>query len=268
MDLPPSFEEARREAREKIATTGGHLNRKEEDFLFLLAAVPAARGEILEIGSFKGRSTTLLALGAALAGEPRVVAVDPHPFDPTVPDLHGETSAEPEFRRNLERAGVSDRVEFHRKWSQDLAPEWDRPLRALWIDGDHSLEGARRDLSLFGPHLAAGGILALHDVLHRTPGPMRVFMEDVLLSEDYGACGLCGSIGWAQRVGAPGRSASHRLQKLRLWRRLARLLPLAEFKDRRSRWDRRRWGLWRVLTPHGAVDPKQWVRTLDAAGAP
>ena len=40
----------------------------------LLAAVPTTAGEVLEIGSFKGKSTVVLAKSARLAGDDRVVA--------------------------------------------------------------------------------------------------------------------------------------------------------------------------------------------------
>ena len=86
----------------------------------------------------------------------------------------------------------------------------------------------------------------------------------VLLSDQFGACGLCGSIGWAQRLRDPEDLAAHRAAKLRLWKRLARLLPLAVFKNRESVRDRKLWKLRRNFVPHGAADPAAWCAALDA----
>jgi len=53
---------------------------------------------------------------------------------------------------------------------------------------------ARRRISIsFRPHLASGAIVALHDVLHTFEGPVRVFAEALLDSDEFGPAGLCGS---------------------------------------------------------------------------
>ena len=39
-----------------------------------------------------------------------------------------------------------------------------RPLDVLFIDGDHSYEGVRRDWDLYAPLVRPGGVIGLHDV--------------------------------------------------------------------------------------------------------
>ena len=51
----------------------------------------------------------------------------------------------------------------------------------LWIDGDHTYHGTKVDFDLFSKFLSNGAIIAFHDVLGNFEGPIRVFMEDVLL---------------------------------------------------------------------------------------
>ncbi len=154
---------------------------------------------ILEIGSFKGKSTVGLASIAQRYGLGPVVAVDPHSA-PAVTDFgHGSgQSSWDDFQASLRTAGVERTVEAHRAYSRDLARGWSRPIRFLWIDGDHTYRGAKEDIDLFRPHLVPGAIVALHDVLHTFEGPVRVFAEDLLDSDEFGPAGLCGSIGWAQ----------------------------------------------------------------------
>jgi predicted O-methyltransferase YrrM len=49
-----------------------------------------------------------------------------------------------------------------------------QPIDMLFIDGDHTYEGVKRDFELYRPLLKPGGIIAFHDVLdtpmHRLHG--------------------------------------------------------------------------------------------------
>src|SRR5207253_204180 len=129
------------------------------------AGAPTA-GAIVEIGSFKGRSTVGLAYVAQRYGLGSVVAIDPHTSPSTTdPDLGTDQSSYDEFQENLRRAGVADVVDCRRAFSHEVARDWTRPIRLLWIDGDHVYEAVKRDLALFRPHLAPGAIVAMHDVL-------------------------------------------------------------------------------------------------------
>jgi len=79
-----------------------------------------------------------------------------------------------------------------------LAPGWTRPIRFLWIDGDHTYRGRKRISISFARISSPARSSALHDVLHTFEGPVRVFAEELLDSDRFGPAGLCGSIGWAQ----------------------------------------------------------------------
>lgn len=226
-----------------------------------MAACAPAEGAILEIGSFKGKSTVGLASIAARYALGKIVTVDPHTAPSvTDPDLEGQTSSWDDFQATLRGAGVEAAVEVHRAYSRDLARGWNRPIRLLWIDGDHTYAGAKEDVDLFRRHLADGAVVALHDVLHTFEGPIRVFVEELLSRDDFGPAGLCGSIGWAQhrpRDGArwrPGRAA--------LTRRAARLIPLVQRGRELRGLAKLRYKLWRALVPHAAPDPAAWVRAV------
>lgn len=246
----------------------GYLTDREARFLALVAAYPTAAGVVLEIGSHKGKSTVILARAAAFGNAGPVVAVDPLTSpSPTDPDLKGATSVLPEFRGNLRRAGVEDLVEFHAMTSAELAARWDpgRRIRLLWIDGDHTYEGARSDFEKFVPFLSHGAIVAFHDVLHRFEGPVRVFLESVLLSEQFGPVGLCGSIGWAQFLGAAASAAEHRAHARRLTRRLRRLVPYSRPEGARGPLAGLRYRFWRSRVPHAEVPPSAWLAQVRRA---
>ena len=261
--LDQSFYLARERALGEVRNTPGYLSDREARFLFLVSALAPARGAVLEIGSFKGRSTVALASGVKWNGEGIVHAVDPHTSpSPTDPDLKDSLTSWDEFVVNIGKAGVASVVTPYREFSQDLAPRFRERLRVLWIDGDHTTEGARRDLRLFLPRLELGAIVAMHDVLGTWEGSLRVFCEDILDSAEFGAAGFCGSIGWAQYLPGEGQAFKHRMRRRLLAIPAKRLLPIAASGRGLVGLNKYRYKLWRPLAPHGEVDPARWVRLV------
>ena len=49
---------------------------------------------------------------------------------------------------------MRDNVDVRRAYSGAVALDWQRAIRFLWIDGDHTYEGAKADIDLFKPFLA------------------------------------------------------------------------------------------------------------------
>lgn len=248
----------------EVATVEGYLAPNEMRFLALLAASPTATGEVLEIGSFKGKSTIILAKSAALTDTPQIHAVDPMSApSETDPDLRGAESSFPDFQKNLMDHGIAGQVRFDRAFSFELAKNWTHPLRLLWIDGDHTYRGTKLDFDGFAPHLADSAIIAIHDVLHEFDGGVRVFMEDILLSPNFGACGFVGSIGWAQFHADENAGMKFKAEKLKLYERLSRLIPFVVFRDRDlSGWRKKLYKLRRARVPRAAMQPARWLETV------
>lgn len=270
--IPAGFDDLLQRIKQDLEHVDGWLSPREMEFLALLAATPTAQGDVLEIGSFRGRSTIALAHATRLANRvypafrSHVIAVDPLLDDDRLlasPLAPG--SAERLFESNLQRAGVRSEIEFHRGFSFELARGFQKKLRLLWIDGDHSYPSSKQDYDLFVPHLAPGGILAMHDVLSRYDGCIRVYTEDVLTSPHYGAVGLCGSIGWAQYLGSSVATIEQEQAKQRLLRQLERLVPYHCQSSPLRGWSKLRYRWLRSRIPHQAVNPMRWERRLKVA---
>jgi hypothetical protein len=86
-------------------------------------------------------------------------------------------------------------------------------------------------------------------------------MEDMLLSKEYGAAGLCGSIGWAQKVGEE-ESAPHFGAKRQLCARLSKLVPLVAFNEHLRGLTKLKYKLRRWRVPHGGVEPSAWLQAV------
>ena len=261
--LPANFNEFTENLLKEIETVEGYLSPREICFLALLAACPTAQGEILEIGSFKGKSTIILAKAAALTDNAVVHAVDPMiaPSE-TDPDLRGDASSFPDFQKYINQHNVSDKIEFHQTFSYELAKTWNKPLRLLWIDGDHTYKGTKLDFDGFAPHLTDGAIVAVHDVLHEFEGGIRVVMEDILLSPNFGKCGFVGSIAWAQFHTDEKFGWQNREQKLKIYSRLSKLIPYVIFKKELKGFEKKKYKLLRSRVPHDAINPQKWLNSV------
>ncbi len=266
ISLPKDFENFTAGLIETTKNIEGFLTEKEMKFLALLAACPTARGEILEIGSFKGKSTVILAKGASLTSETNIVAVDPLTSPAiTDPDLQGEESCLKDFQTNLRNTGVEKCVEFHHKCSSELAKVWNRDIRLLWIDGDHTYSGTKSDFDMFSRFLSNGAIIAIHDVLqvsHSFKGPIRIFMEDVLLSKHFGPAGICGSIGWSQYFEDSNIGWKFKHQKIKLYRKLSRLRPYSVLNNDIKGVTKIKYKFLRSRIPRLDVNPSKWLREV------
>jgi len=201
-----------RDTRALLGGVEGHLADREAEWLYFAAATCRAEGEVVEVGSFKGKSAICLAKGVEVSGSGgRVIAIDPHCAPaPTDPELRGAHSSEPEMKANLARAGVADLVDVRVQYSGEVARTWQSPIRLLWLDGDHTLEGVQADFDCWTPHLSEGGLLAMHDVLHRFEGPASVFLQHVLRSPGWAGIGFVKSIGFARKAAAANLTGSRR----------------------------------------------------------
>jgi len=250
------------EAWEKARVTPGFLGEDEARFLGLMAAAAPAGGEIVEIGSFKGRSTVMLATIARAFQLGKVTAIDPHtaPSATDPGEARGGSTFE-EFLQSLRAAGAEEHVDVRRAFSRDVAKNWSGPIRLLWIDGDHTYAGAKLDFEGFAPFLAEGALLAFHDALNAFDGPIRVFVEDVLRSDRFGPAGFVQSIAWAQF--RPRDGAQFTQAREALARRAARLIPYVQDGRPLTGWRKKMYKLWRSRVPRKLMSSSDWLAAVE-----
>ncbi len=144
----------------------GWLTDVQARRLWAAAAQVGASGQIVEIGSFRGRSTIILA--SAASDSVALVAVDPHggsdrgpnEYDPDAPlgDVDHDT-----FHANLARAGVDDRVRHVRRPSDQAWDDVEGQIDMLYIDGAHRYRFAKPDIERWGARVRPGGSMFIHD---------------------------------------------------------------------------------------------------------
>lgn len=113
----------------------------------LVSSLPEPRG--VEIGRYAGGSTLLIAAALSDAGG-LLTSIDIAPQDDV--QLH----------EVLTRLDLVDHVDLRVGDAAEV--EWNEPLDFVFIDGDHSYQGAYRDHSRWGARVKVGGYIIHHDM--------------------------------------------------------------------------------------------------------
>jgi len=152
--MSPTFEDAWSIANK----VDGWLLERQGRALFEAAGRVPSGSVAVEIGSHRGKSAVLIAMG--LSDGNRLTAVDP--FDD--PRWGGGPESLTLFQENLSKAGVSAKVDLFKGLSEEASAQWTGlPVGFLWVDGAHDLESTLKDFDGWMPHLARGAELYVHD---------------------------------------------------------------------------------------------------------
>jgi len=149
----------------------------DEAALLYRLARDVREGPVAEIGRFKGGSTFVFA--TALPAGIELWSFDFHVA--LRPDMPGEV-LDAELRASLERYGLASKVRLLVADSRTASPP-PEPLELLFIDGDHSYEGAKADFDRWSAFVRPGGHVLLHDAVdtggygNHYPGVARAVEE-------------------------------------------------------------------------------------------
>jgi predicted O-methyltransferase YrrM len=148
----------------------------------LAADVPNDQA-IVEIGSFKGKSTCHLASGAKDGQGAHVWAIDPWdtPGNATGRFGFAESSTRRAFETQVRATGLGDRISAIQGFSLDVVTKWDGPrIGLLYIDGDHSETAVRADFEAWKEHLVPGATVAFDDLdTPKNPG-VRIVVDELV----------------------------------------------------------------------------------------
>lgn len=167
----------------------GWLEEDEADLLIAttskaLIEFPYLYG-IVEIGSYCGRSTVVLAsVVKAMCAEAKVYAIDPHTGEVGEQDrgLYSTMPTRERFRQNIANAGLTEVVELIPKYSFEVP--WELPICLLLIDGLHDYTNVSRDFFHFESWIVPHAYIAFHDYADYYPG-VKLFVDELLSSGHY-----------------------------------------------------------------------------------
>lgn len=127
----------------------------------------------VEIGRFRGGSTLLLASAVGSAGA--LLSIDKAPRGDDV------------LKQRLGELLLQNRVLLHvgDSGNYPYKPKTDLSFDFVFVDGDHSYEGAKRDHLTWGRRLRVGGLIIHHDMAKARPNATQIkdlarLREDIL----------------------------------------------------------------------------------------
>ena len=132
---------------------------------------------VVEIGSARGKSACYLGMALKENGSGQLYAIDPH----TRTNWNDADSVDTfdSINQNLDRLKLRDFVRIVRATSEDAARGWSLPIDLIFIDGDHSYEGVKRDWELFSPFVRPFGGVIFHDTLWDLNPDPRFYRADM-----------------------------------------------------------------------------------------
>lgn len=230
-----------------IRHVDGWLSPEQARRLWDSARALPPRSSIVEIGSFHGRSTIVLA--RARPEHVELIAIDPHAGSDRLPQTRRSEPDEGQqdfvaFRDNLQRAGVAGRVRHVRLYSLEALGAIDGSVNLLFIDGAHRYKPSRADIKHWGARVTPGGTMFVHDAFNAI-GVTMAQVRTLLVSTNWRYCGRSGSLAEYRRevlpLGASMRSTLRQLPQLGYFVRslaikaalVARMRPLARLLGHR-----------------------------------
>ena len=153
-----------------VAKIGGWLTEAEGIFLYKTAKTIRPKNVIVEIGSWKGKSTICLGKGVQDGNKARIYAIDPHIGSSEHRKMFGHVDTYQEFTRNIKNAGIERYIEPIRKTSKEASNNFHDSIGFLFVDGAHEFRLVQLDIKSWFSKVRNNGVIAFHDTWG-FPGP-------------------------------------------------------------------------------------------------
>jgi predicted O-methyltransferase YrrM len=178
----------------------GWLSVSEGKLLYDLAKKCKGKGVIVEIGSWRGKSTIWLGCGSRDGNNVEVFAIDTHRGSPEQKAIYGNAIwTYEDFKRNISDAELNNLVIPIISTSELAAKSFKKHVELIFIDGNHDYDFVKKDYEMWYPKVIYGGIMAFHDTI-TWPGPTKVIFDSFYNSNNFADIRFNDSITYARKV--------------------------------------------------------------------
>jgi predicted O-methyltransferase YrrM len=173
---------------DELETTGSEqrpgISDIEARHLQWLASQVPMGGAIVEIGSYRGKSTCAMGCACLLSGNHsvKIWAVDLWTLGGSKHHRYHTEETWKIFNEQVEKMGLKSIIKPVMMDSRAAAHRRRHPIDLLFIDGDHRYKGVRQDYLLWNPFIPKGGRIAFHDYNARFPGVTQMIDEILIPS--------------------------------------------------------------------------------------
>jgi len=171
----------------------GMITPRSGQLLYSLCVIQEARGDVVEIGSWQGRSTSFLARAVRDSGNGHFFAIDHFKGNVGKEAAYvvGEvdlSDLKDRFLSNMKSLELDSSVNLLDMTTAEAAREFKREqVRFLFVDGDHTYEGVSQDIQLFFPLLCPNAVIVFDDFSNAFPGLLKA-VEDLFRSVKVSRC--------------------------------------------------------------------------------
>lgn len=173
----------------------GGCSDNEVQYLADLAEKQVDKGCVVEIGSYRGKSALAFRYGMLRAEpqipKPLIYCIDPHAvFEGVYGGKYGAQDRAEFYRIMLETKGYED-IALVNLNGADVGAAWKRKIGLLFIDGDHSYEGVKKDIEAWLPACDEDTLILFDDAVDPQIGPYKVIKEYVEKAKikEHSRCG-------------------------------------------------------------------------------
>ncbi|QLE54861.1 class I SAM-dependent methyltransferase [Nostoc sp. TCL26-01] len=179
-----------------VTSIEGFMITGQEEYLFNKVKLLPEDAVIVEIGSFKGRST--VAMGYACIGtNRRIYAIDT--WDGNDSDFSERQFFEV-WQENIKVNRLEEYIFPLRGFSHDVLRNWyeltnNKTIDFIFIDGSHQYLDVLKDFEMSFPLVKNDGWIAFHDVVYTWPGSERAWHKTAkffLVNHEYSSSLACG----------------------------------------------------------------------------
>lgn len=195
--------------------------------LFNLVYTSNLHGDIIEVGSWCGRSTSVLGLAARLVEDTKVHCIDLFPgkndwkqnkdgsysFEVTIngqvfggykdqtvwkepferdiaPIYRTHSSVYEVFEQTIRKNDIADLTRVHKGTTRLFAQEDNQSLKSklIFIDGDHSYDSVCEDIKNLEPFLVEGGWICFDDAFSCYQGVNNAIKDNIINNPAYENC--------------------------------------------------------------------------------